>query len=58
MSVPERAYRLNEAAQAAGISPRKCRRWMSKLGFGPTERSKLKVPDAPKENSGFAKFKR
>lgn len=30
---------------------------LSKLGFGPTERSKLKVLDTPKA-SGFAKFKR
>ena len=30
---------------------------LSKLGFGPTDRSKLKVPDAPKEPSGFEQFK-
>jgi hypothetical protein len=31
---------------------------LSKLGFGPTERSKLKVQDAPKQKNGFAKFKK
>src|SRR5260370_42554645 len=31
---------------------------LSKFCFGPTQRSKLKIPDAPKKPNGFEQFKR